>query len=66
MLLVATFLLVIQKLNFFGSPAMTPDQQTLLEVAEMDHANDRLLFLTNVWLDRKDTFDALHNLFLGG
>eukprot|EP00775_Hariotina_reticulata_P005085 gene5085-5326_t len=56
---------VAQKLNFFGSPLLSPDQQALLEVAEVDHANDRLLFLANVWLDRKDTFEALHSLFMG-
>jgi hypothetical protein len=36
-----------------------------MELAELDHSDDRLVFLANVWLDRAETFDALHTLLSG-
>jgi len=47
------------------TPVLSPEQQALLEAAEVEHYHDRLLFLANVWLDKADTFEALHSLFSG-
>lgn len=54
-----------QKLNFFGAPMLSTEQQAQFELAEMDAVDDRIVFLANVWLDRAGTFDSLHTLFSG-
>lgn len=55
-----------QKLNFFGGAPLGPEAALAAEMAEMDRANDRLVFLANVWLDVQATFDLLATLFAGG
>jgi hypothetical protein len=55
----------VQKLNFFGGPALTMEAQARLELDQSDHEEDRIVFLANVWLDRAETFEALHTLFSG-
>ena len=57
--------LLAQKLNFFGGAALGPEAQTAADMAEIDHPDDRLVFLTNVWLDVQATFDMLGDLFAG-
>ncbi|KAF6263998.1 DNA polymerase epsilon, subunit B [Scenedesmus sp. NREL 46B-D3] len=54
-----------KKLNFFGAPLLGPEQQARMELAELDAQDDRIVFLANVWLDRPDTFEALHTLLSG-
>jgi hypothetical protein len=55
----------VQKLNFFGGPALTTEAEARLELDQADHEEDRVVFLANVWLDRAETFEALHTLFSG-
>jgi hypothetical protein len=55
----------VQKLNFFGGPALTTEAEARLELDQADHEEDRIVFLANVWLDRPETFEALHTLFSG-
>lgn len=55
----------LQKLNFFGGPALTTEAEARLELDQVDHEEDRMVFLANVWLDRSETFEALHTLFSG-
>lgn len=54
-----------QKLNFFGAPMLSPEDQARLELAELDASDNRIVFLSNVWLDRPGTFDLLHTLMSG-
>lgn len=56
----------MQKLNFFGSPSLTTEVEVRLELEQTDHEEDRIVFLANVWLDRSETFEALHTLLSGG
>jgi hypothetical protein len=54
-----------QKLNFFGGPSLTTEAEARLELDQVDHEEDRIVFLANVWLDRSETFEALHTLLSG-
>lgn len=54
-----------QKINFFGGPMLGPEDQARLELAELDAQEDRIVFLSNVWLDRPGTFESLHTLLSG-
>eukprot|EP00877_Chromochloris_zofingiensis_P012640 jgi/Chrzof1/762/Cz01g27210.t1 len=54
-----------QKLNFFGAPTLSPEESVVLDLAAAQHTEDRLVFLSNVWLDKQETMDALHTIFLG-
>lgn len=54
-----------QKLNFFGAPMLSTEDQARLELAELDAEDDRIVFLSNVWLDRPGTFELLHTLMSG-
>lgn len=54
-----------QKLNFFGGPPLTTEVEVRLELEQTDHEEDRIVFLANVWLDRSETFEALHTLLSG-
>lgn len=56
---------VVQKLNFFGGPALTTEAEARLELDQTDHEDDRIVFLANVWLDRGETFESLHTLLSG-
>jgi hypothetical protein len=56
---------VLQKLNFFGGPPLTTEAEARLELDQSDHEEDRIVFLANVWLDRSETFEALHTLLSG-
>lgn len=55
----------MQKLNFFGGPGLTTEAEARLELDQPDHEEDRVVFLANVWLDRSETFEALHTLLSG-
>lgn len=44
---------------------MTTEAQARLELDQADHEEDRVVFLANVWLDRSETFEALHTLLSG-
>jgi hypothetical protein len=55
----------VQKLNFFGGPALTTEAEARLELDQTDHEDDRIVFLANVWLDRGETFESLHTLLSG-
>jgi hypothetical protein len=54
-----------QKLNFFGGPSLTTEAEARLELDKVDHGEDRIVFLANVWLDRSETFEALRTLLSG-
>eukprot|EP00878_Enallax_costatus_P001045 GHUV01001180.1.p1 GENE.GHUV01001180.1~~GHUV01001180.1.p1 ORF type:complete len:395 (+),score=91.74 GHUV01001180.1:179-1186(+) len=54
-----------QKINFFGAPMLSPEDQARLELAELDAQDGRIVFLSNVWLDRPGTFESLHTLLSG-
>lgn len=54
-----------QKLNFFGGAPLTTEAEARLELDQSDHEEDRIVFLANVWLDRGETFEALHTLLSG-
>ncbi|GBF94898.1 hypothetical protein Rsub_08141 [Raphidocelis subcapitata] len=53
------------RLDFFGAPALSPEEEAAAEVAEVEGAEDRLVFLQDVWLDRPETFEALGTIFAG-
>lgn len=36
-----------------------------LELEQLGHEEDRIVFLANVWLDKGETFESLHTLFSG-
>jgi len=53
------------RLNFFGAPELTAEEQTAAEMAEMEGGEDRVVFLSDVWLDRPETFEQLSMIFSG-
>lgn len=53
----------LQGLDFFGG--VVPDERQLLGW-EARHAEDRIVLLSDVWLDRPDILDRLHTVFGGG
>ncbi|KAI3430534.1 hypothetical protein D9Q98_005127 [Chlorella vulgaris] len=52
----------LQGLDFFGG--VVPDERQLLGW-EARHAEDRIVLLSDVWLDRPDILDRLHTVFGG-
>jgi hypothetical protein len=53
------------RLNFFGAPELTAEEVAAGKLAEGDGAEDRLVFLSDVWLDRPETFEQLSMVFGG-
>ncbi|KAG1674469.1 hypothetical protein FOA52_003074 [Chlamydomonas sp. UWO 241] len=52
-----------QRLNFFGGPPLTAEDAANLAAEEAGRDDDRLLVLANVHLDKKETLDALNDIF---
>lgn len=53
----------LQGLDFFGGTV--PDERALLSW-EAAHASDRIVLLSDVWLDHPEILDRLHTVFAGG
>ncbi|KAI8470951.1 MAG: DNA polymerase alpha/epsilon subunit B-domain-containing protein [Monoraphidium minutum] len=53
------------RLDFFGAPELSAEEAAAAEVAEVERAEDRVVFLCDVWLDRPDTFERLGTIFSG-
>lgn len=53
----------LQGLDLFGGAP--PEERALLDWEER-HAGDRIVLLSDVWLDRPDILDRLHTVFAGG
>lgn len=53
------------RLNFFGAPELTAEEQLAAETAELEAGEDRIVFLSDVWLDRQETFEHLGTIFAG-
>ncbi|KAL4448856.1 hypothetical protein ABPG77_007573 [Micractinium sp. CCAP 211/92] len=58
----AQSLQALQGLDLFGGSP--PDERALLSWEER-HAGDRIVVLSDVWLDRPDILDRLHTVFAG-
>ena len=56
----------MQRLNFFGGPALSSDDVSSLMGEELDHEADRMVVLSDVHLDRREVMDGLNTLFTGG
>lgn len=55
-----------QKLNLFGGTELCPETVSALEGEEVARgSNDRMVVLSNVWLDQQDVIDNLHFVFRG-
>ena len=59
----AESLQALQGLDFFGG--QVPDERQLLSW-EARHADDRIVLLSDVWLDRPEVLDNLHTVLAGG
>jgi hypothetical protein len=53
------------RLNFFGAPELSAEEEAAAEMAELDGGEERIVFLSDVWLDRPDTFERLGTIFSG-
>ena len=59
----AESLQALQGLDFFGG--RVPEERQLLSW-EARHAEDRIVLLSDVWLDRPEILERLHTVFAGG
>ena len=59
----ADSLQALQGLDFFGG--RVPEERQLLSW-EARHSEDRIVLLSDVWLDRPEILERLHTVFAGG
>jgi hypothetical protein len=54
-----------QGLDFFGGQRLSPEEALPAAEALAEDENDRIVFLSDVWLDKPDTLDRLKLVFEG-
>ena len=52
-------------MDLFGGNAPGADDLAAVVRWEEEHSHDRIVVLSDVWLDRPDTFDKLHAVLSG-
>ena len=58
-------LLIEQGLQMFGEDDLKATDWMAMEQAEQQAQADRMVVLSDVWLDEPNTFDHLHTVFAG-
>lgn len=54
-----------QRLNFFGGPPLSGEDEANLMGEELDHEGDRVVILSDVHLDRREVLNGLKTIFDG-
>ena len=60
-----TSLLAKQEVDFFGGKPPSPDEAIELEEVVRAAEDDRIIFLSDVWLDKPATLEHLRVIFEG-
>ena len=55
-----------QGLQLFGDEQLKASDWMAIQQAEQVSQADRLVVLSDVWLDKPDVLDSLHTIFTGG
>ena len=54
-----------QGLQLFGDEQLKASDWMAIQQAEQDAQADRMVVLSDVWLDKPDVLDSLHTIFAG-
>lgn len=58
-------MVVVQGLQLFGEDNLKASDWMAIEQAEQDAQADRMVVLSDVWLDKPEVLDQLHTVFSG-
>ena len=55
----------VQGLQMFGEDKLKASDWLFIQQAEQDAQADRMVVLSDVWLDKPEVLDSLHTVFAG-